>query len=125
MSRFACGLAHGADVRQLAVRRRIESGRFDRQQAVFLAEGVDDLGHRAADRDDAAAGLCPPPKGGRENDDERQNRSEDEPHCTATPSGARVSRSEEHTSELQSLLRISYAVFCLNKNKTTTHIKRM
>src|SRR3546814_4619441 len=30
-------------------------------------------------------------------------------------------RSEEHTSELQSLMRISYAVFCLkNKNKTTT-----
>src|SRR3546814_6088744 len=28
-------------------------------------------------------------------------------------------RSEEHTSELQSLLRISYAVFCLNKKKTT------
>src|SRR3546814_6229760 len=26
------------------------------------------------------------------------------------------SRSEEHTSELQSLIRISYAVFCLNKN---------
>src|SRR3546814_1400657 len=31
------------------------------------------------------------------------------------------SRSEEHTSELQSLMRISYAVFCLNKNKTTMH----
>src|SRR3546814_3772430 len=29
-------------------------------------------------------------------------------------------RSEEHTSELQSLMRISYAVFCLKKN-TTTH----
>src|SRR3546814_2339884 len=28
------------------------------------------------------------------------------------------SRSEEHTSELQSLMRISYAVFCLNKKKT-------
>src|SRR3546814_7977312 len=27
-------------------------------------------------------------------------------------------RSEEHTSELQSLMRISYAVFCLNKQKT-------
>src|SRR3546814_6789901 len=27
-------------------------------------------------------------------------------------------RSEEHTSELQSLMRISYAVFCLNKTKT-------
>src|SRR3546814_1960742 len=43
-----------------------------------------------------------------------------------------TSRSEEHTSELQSLMRISYAVFCLQKNKqrmiinnhlryTTTH----
>src|SRR3546814_7320343 len=30
-------------------------------------------------------------------------------------------RSEEHTSELQSLMRISYAVFCL-KTKTNTHI---
>src|SRR3546814_2231122 len=28
------------------------------------------------------------------------------------------SRSEEHTSELQSLMRISYAVFCLKKNNT-------
>src|SRR3546814_5161421 len=31
-------------------------------------------------------------------------------------------RSEEHTSELQSLMRISYAVFCLKK-KTTTYTK--
>src|SRR3546814_4958189 len=30
---------------------------------------------------------------------------------------ADVVRSEEHTSELQSLMRISYAVFCLNKKK--------
>src|SRR3546814_5545980 len=29
-----------------------------------------------------------------------------------------ISRSEEHTSELQSLMRISYAVFCLKKKKT-------
>src|SRR3546814_2631171 len=29
-----------------------------------------------------------------------------------------ISRSEEHTSELQSLMRISYAVFCLNKKTT-------
>src|SRR3546814_8239568 len=29
-----------------------------------------------------------------------------------------TARSEEHTSELQSLMRISYAVFCLKKNKT-------
>src|SRR3546814_2518197 len=30
-------------------------------------------------------------------------------------------RSEEHTSELQSLMRISYAVFCLKKKKKTTY----
>src|SRR3546814_3053311 len=41
---------------------------------------------------------------------------------TAARRGARVAprgpRSEEHTSELQSLMRISYAVFCLKKKKT-------
>src|SRR3546814_3608326 len=31
-------------------------------------------------------------------------------------------RSEEHTSELQSLMRISYAVFCLKKKKKKQHI---
>src|SRR3546814_6448302 len=30
-------------------------------------------------------------------------------------------RSEEHTSELQSLMRISYAVFCLKKKRITSH----
>src|SRR3546814_8584510 len=35
--------------------------------------------------------------------------------------GRFLARSEEHTSELQSLMRISYAVFCLKK-KTTKHI---
>src|SRR3546814_9011119 len=33
---------------------------------------------------------------------------------------AKMQRSEEHTSELQSLMRISYAVFCLNKTKIRT-----
>src|SRR3546814_1472434 len=32
-------------------------------------------------------------------------------------------RSEEHTSELQSLMRISYAVFCLNKKKNRQQLK--
>src|SRR3546814_3077882 len=48
----------------------------------------------------------------------RQGRSEQggEPRvgCAAC-----LHRSEEHTSELQSLMRISYAVFCLKKKKTT------
>src|SRR3546814_7192284 len=44
--------------------------------------------------------------------------------CSASassPSGSgsiRTSRSEEHTSELQSLMRLSYAVFCLKNKKT-------
>src|SRR3546814_4384912 len=33
---------------------------------------------------------------------------------------AKIARSEEHTSELQSLMRISYAVFCLKKQKKKT-----
>src|SRR3546814_9125474 len=44
-------------------------------------------------------------------------------HCISeSPVFGRLSlRSEEHTSELQSLMRISYAVFCLKKK--TTHIR--
>src|SRR3546814_10020604 len=41
----------------------------------------------------------------------------DEAHRTCPYS----KRSEEHTSELQSLMRISYAVFCLKKKKNTQH----
>src|SRR3546814_1631297 len=37
-----------------------------------------------------------------------------------TVGGLDPQRSEEHTSELQSLMRISYAVFCLKKKKTDT-----
>src|SRR3546814_7828010 len=57
-------------------------------------------------------------------------RGEDHPRCAVHPFGllTRVQlsssslaspskRSEEHTSELQSLMRISYAVFCLKKKK--------
>src|SRR3546814_3827645 len=47
--------------------------------------------------------------------------------CSHVPAGERCptldllehARSEEHTSELQSLMRISYAVFCLQKKKMT------
>src|SRR3546814_3179734 len=37
---------------------------------------------------------------------------------------AQLGRSEEHTSELQSLMRISYAVFCLKKKKQNTVLER-
>src|SRR3546814_7079663 len=41
-----------------------------------------------------------------------------------TASAAMAPRSEEHTSELQSLMRISYAVFCLKKKKKYNHQNR-
>src|SRR3546814_7679921 len=54
--------------------------------------------------DDAAGGPAPRTRGGGGMVDD----------LTRT-----AARSEEHTSELQSLMRISYAVFCLKKKKTT------
>src|SRR3546814_2974470 len=46
-------------------------------------------------------------------------------HCRGTRGRAqglsRRTRSEEHTSELQSLMRISYAVFCLKKKKLSNN----
>src|SRR3546814_4377071 len=40
-------------------------------------------------------------------------------HAQERSRGQTPKRSEEHTSELQSLMRISYAVFCLKKQNTT------
>src|SRR3546814_3088291 len=80
--------------------------------------------------------ACPGKRVGGEND--RQARPSGGPHpkdrnsvedprgnhagCawTAPRSRLRRWRSEEHTSELQSLMRISYAVFCLKKKKNNT-----
>src|SRR3546814_10219615 len=39
-------------------------------------------------------------------------------HCRYVAHSPARDRSEEHTSEIQSLMRISYAVFCLKKKKT-------
>src|SRR3546814_7149521 len=48
---------------------------------------------------------------------------QDKGHRVALLTDGRMSgRSEEHTSELQSLMRISYAVFCLKKKRATARI---
>src|SRR3546814_5339793 len=44
--------------------------------------------------------------------------------CARRHQPARECRSEEHTSELQSLMRISYAVFCLKKKKYSILLKK-
>src|SRR3546814_1975111 len=48
----------------------------------------------------------------------------DQVNCAGSGGSPCPGRSEEHTSELQSLMRISYAVFCLKK-KTTTNTDHM
>src|SRR3546814_9221163 len=45
-------------------------------------------------------------------------------NAVAKPTYITCRRSEEHTSELQSLMRISYAVFCLKKKKEYTIINK-
>src|SRR3546814_2809144 len=87
---------------------------------------IGDLGDRRARRTIDASGLyiVPFDPPGTDANGERRTLAPDMPayfHLSR--------RSEEHTSELQSLMRISYAVFCLKKknNKTTetdNHINR-
>src|SRR3546814_6585592 len=45
-------------------------------------------------------------------------------HFQAQPAASARARSEEHTSELQSLMRISYAVFCLKKTKDLRNVTK-
>src|SRR3546814_10099980 len=59
--------------------------------------------------------------------DARSFAAADPEHTLITPVPDSSDRSEEHTSELQSLMRISYAVFCLKKkkqHKQLTHHQR-
>src|SRR3546814_8776215 len=53
----------------------------------------------------------------RRRDRRRARRPSASPDPASRASRTAPRRSEEHTSELQSLMRISYAVFCLNKKK--------
>src|SRR3546814_969418 len=68
------------------------------------------LSRRGRDSSPVGGGCSPPPRGF-------------EARRPRPGSGRRgaLRRSEEHTSELQSLMRISYAVFCLKKKKYITH----
>src|SRR3546814_7837319 len=51
-------------------------------------------------------------------------RQRDPQFARAWQQALELGRSEEHTSELQSLMRISYAVFCLKKKKTIKHTRK-
>src|SRR3546814_5357792 len=84
-----------------------------RQAAKGVARFQQQFPHRIAQSGILAAGFASPaqPFGDRGLDARRLARR--------SPFAHRDLRSEEHTSELQSLMRISYAVFCLKKKKKT------
>src|SRR3546814_8321154 len=72
----------------------------------------DDFRHARSGRSAGAGGPC----GGDESRAYRAGRHH-RGDLREAGNAIRVRRSEEHTSELQSLMRISYAVFCLKKTK--------
>src|SRR3546814_10335838 len=91
--------AGGVD-RQVPPRLAVDGGAQHFQQADIVALGARGFGDREQPRRAGIVGLV-----------ERMPEA-----------GQR--RSEEHTSELQSLMRISYAVFCLNKKKRNKKRKK-
>src|SRR3546814_1533363 len=63
--------------------------------------------------------ACTPARRSRDPTSSARRSSTPRSRCGSDTSSSNVVRSEEHTSELQSLMRISYAVFCLKKKKNT------
>src|SRR3546814_3988849 len=104
--------------------RRVAEARESEQQAMldylathtcrmrFLRHQLDDEVHLDCGRCDNCGGVS--------FSDQVSEASLGEAHEQLTRPGVELARSEEHTSELQSLMRISYAVFCLKKKKNAT-----
>src|SRR3546814_1471629 len=70
-----------------------------------------------------ALGACQSPQADKVEDQAEAQAEAIDDQADAMPEGPAqdAMRSEEHTSELQSLMRISYAVFCLHKKKNRHH----
>src|SRR3546814_1028169 len=120
----ALGLSHQAIDLLQSLSQRLHLGEIDRGQVLRLVEQasclilqrldlVVDLGERPGGRQDVLAVVARV-----EHCQLRVGRRT----CHGQAHGERAHRSEEHTSELQSLMRISYAVFCLKKKKIDTNI---
>src|SRR3546814_4831768 len=93
---------HGeADAAIFAERDRAVGLQWRRPRHILIGVDVEHVRHARRDVDPARIGV-------------------DQPRGIEPLHEARERRSEEHTSELQSLMRISYAVFCLKKKKENT-----
>src|SRR3546814_5068737 len=104
----------------LRTRRGFEKDGQPRHQPIRIHHRKDPAGGAAGDRD---AGLRPQSAGARaclspQFPDRAAPRQPEPANGAQFPAGG---RSEEHTSELQSLMRISYAVFCLKKTHRSLH----
>src|SRR3546814_4164393 len=95
---------------------RTGEGAIDDREAARRAAEQDRLGERTVDRREEARNVgllshqtsAPPPK------EKKERKKLEAAKAIESP---KTIRSEEHTSELQSLMRISYAVFCLKTKK--------
>src|SRR3546814_1943888 len=113
-----CALVTGVQTCALPICKRIpQSRRFQNTKPLHLGRGVDGglISRESKDRRHSAI-LEHVSPARNEHHQQRQTRRENERQQTY--SFPKVNgRSEEHTSELQSLMRISYAVFCLKNKK--------
>src|SRR3546814_6052615 len=101
-----------ADTGRALIAREQDMGRWTLQAQLALAStGAYELDLRFVDEGGAPASMPGSPT-------VRVSSLDHDMGITSLP------RSEEHTSELQSLMRISYAVFCLQK-KTTIHNRQV
>src|SRR3546814_3043693 len=103
-------VAHRGDARRIAEEVGAPGGQDHTEPAERHGDPEQHQGHHGEDGDEFPALAV-----------DRHQNGTDGVHEVVGP------RSEEHTSELQSLMRISYAVFCLKKKTytlTTTHFDR-
>src|SRR3546814_8863566 len=93
---------------------------FGNPGCVCIGRLVCAVAHRAGQRSmRRSGGIGAPPETGASSRFSHRTSPDEAPIKDARPPpNAAHFRSEEHTSELQSLMRISYAVFCLKKKKT-------
>src|SRR3546814_7914099 len=112
----------------MSVHDALPRWRRQRAQVVDLTHAEDEHGadHHtdgdAARHEHLGEALDLPRRGepGQEADEDRRAAEQSRGARVHPPLVGSLDRSEEHTSELQSLMRISYAVFCLKKKTQTT-----
>src|SRR3546814_10180340 len=106
---------HGHDVDGISAHvRRLFGRRDELARDLFAAVGL----HRAVEQPALVLGAAPSARDLEDDTGSRRLRRRIPHRLQERRLEVRDGRSEEHTSELQSLMRSSYAVFCLKKKKT-------